>query len=209
MSKKLVCGVGIKDCNEPIARENGDGTLWKCPFYTKWSNVLLRVFDLSFQAKCPTYKGCTIDPLWLIFSNFRSWMQTQDWEGKEIDKDILVEGNKHYGPDTCCFVSRAVNTFLIDSAAIRGPYPLGVRRMGNKFHARCNNPFLGKLEHLGSYQTPDAAYKAWRSYKHALACLYANQESNPRIANALRTRFVNPPETTPPKQLVKEEDLQA
>ncbi len=69
-------------------------------------------------------------------------------------------------------------------------YPLGVRKMGNKFQARCNNPLLGKTEYLGNYLTPEAAHYAWRAYKHTLACMYADQEPNQRIANALRTRFL-------------------
>lgn len=63
---------------------------------------------------------------WRIASNFKSWMEQQDWEGKELDKDLLVYKNKVYSPETCVFVSKEVNNFLIKSSRNRGLYPIGV-----------------------------------------------------------------------------------
>jgi len=40
-------------------------------------------------------------------------MERQDWEGKHLDKDILIPGNKIYSPDRCIFVSSLIN-LLID-----------------------------------------------------------------------------------------------
>lgn len=33
-------------------------------------------------------------------------------EPVELDKDIKVKGNKVYGPDTCLYVPRTINTFF-------------------------------------------------------------------------------------------------
>ena len=94
--------------------------------------MLARCYSAKFQEHCPTYTGCTVAEDWLKFSNFKDWMEKQQWEGKQLDKDILFEGNKVYGPDTCVFVSPMVNTFTIDSGAARGKWLIGVLAQGNR-----------------------------------------------------------------------------
>ena len=120
-------------------------------------------------------------------------MLTQDWNGKALDKDILHPGNKVYGPDTCVFVQTELNNFLTDHGSDRGEYPIGVNwnKRAGKLHARCCNPFTGKRESLGLFSCPGAAHEAWRRRKHELACAYADQQEDPRIAQALRERFAH------------------
>lgn len=55
--------------------------------------------------------------------------------------------------------------------------------------ARCNNPFTLARECLGFFQDPDAAHEAWRARKHEHACVYADMQTDPRIAKALRARY--------------------
>jgi hypothetical protein len=139
----------------------------------------------------PTYVGCSVSPDWLRFSMFLAWMQRQDWQGKQLDKDILIPGNKIYSPDTCVFVPSALNMFLVDTGKTRGDWPLGVSetRRG-RFRATCRNPFTGKTEWLGQFNDPEEAHQSWRARKHQHALRYADQQTDPRIAQALRTRFL-------------------
>ena len=88
--------------------------------------MLERSYSEKFKEKHPTYKDVTCCEEWLTFSNFKSWMEQQDWEGKDLDKDLLVYQNKIYSPETCCFLSHKINTFLTTSAKIRGDQPIGV-----------------------------------------------------------------------------------
>ena len=118
-------------------------------------------------------------------------MEQQDWHGKCLDKDIIVPGSKLYSPETCAFVLQATNSFVLARDACRGEYPTGVylfKRTG-KYHARCNNPFTGKKEHLGLFSTPEEAHEAWRKRKHELAQLVAATESDLRIVEALKKRY--------------------
>ena len=190
-SKKLICGVGVNDLSRPV-RTKLNGKEVKCPFYTRWMAMLRRCYCPKFHLERPTYVGCSVTEEWLLFSNFERWMKTQDWEGKELDKDLLKAGNKLYSPDFCVFIPRELNSFTKDSGAIRGEYPLGVHLHKGKgrFKAQCRNPFTKRQEHLGLFDTPDEAHLAWRKRKHELALIYADQQTDPRVAEALRTRYL-------------------
>ncbi len=77
--------------------------------YCCWKDMLKRCYTKKHLQKCPTYKGCTVVPEWHNFQNFAKWFEDNHIEGYHLDKDIKVEGNKVYGPDTCMFVSHSTN----------------------------------------------------------------------------------------------------
>jgi hypothetical protein len=60
---------------------------------------------------------------------------------------------------------------------------------GGRFRSYCGNPFTGKVEHLGYFNNPEDAHEAWRQRKHELACRYADEQADERVAKALRERF--------------------
>lgn len=189
MNKKLrtsIHGVGINDADY-LVKSYGE----TCPVYNRWVQVLDRCYGIKKQANHPTYVGCTIDPEWLLFSNFKKWMESQDWHNKQIDKDILIPGNKHYSPDTCVFVDQLTNSFITEVKSDIGEWPTGVyfNKARKKFRASCRNPIDKTREHLGYFADPHEAYLAWRKRKHELACVLAEHQSDPRVAHALRTRY--------------------
>jgi hypothetical protein len=162
-----------------------------CPFRQKWRHMINRCKDESFLRRNPTYAGCSVCDEWLIFDNFKSWMQAQDWKGKQLDKDLLIEGNKVYSPQTCLLVSHSVNSFMTDHRAARGDYPIGVSLDcgGKRFRARCRNPFTKKQESLGSFFTPEDANRAWMAKKSEFAFKLADLQNDEKVANALRRRY--------------------
>jgi hypothetical protein len=107
---KKVYGVGINDADYKIYHQIkcGDGTrktLWVCPYYSTWCSMLERCYGRRSKDKRPTYAGVTICDEWLTFSNFKAWMEQQDWEGKYLDKDYMsvITGKKIYSPEnTLC-----------------------------------------------------------------------------------------------------------
>lgn len=195
-TRKLVHGVGVNDADYPVntyAVINGrHKRLWRCPIYRSWRDMLNRCYSAKWHDQFPTYTGCTVDPEWHSFMAFRAWMLSQDWEGKQLDKDILFPGNKVYGPDSCVFVSSQLNSFMIDCCAARGKWPIGVcwAERAGKFIALCRNPFTGKRGHLGYFTDPFEAHEAWRAKKHEYACRYADMQTDPRIAEALKSRYL-------------------
>lgn len=203
--RKLVYGVGINDADYVVKKFEQDYSarhisgrykqrlVWMCPFYQKWVSMLERCYSEKYQEKYPTYKGCTVLEEWKLFSNFRKWVVGQDWEGMQLDKDVLFVGNKVYREETCVFVTRQVNMFLVDSGKTRGEWPIGVcwDKKSKKFLSNCSNPFTGKREHLGHFDCPQEAHKAWLSKKLEHAYALAAIQTNPLVAIALIERYEN------------------
>lgn len=99
---------------------------------------------------------------WLSLSNFKAWMDTQEYyhpiEGKlQLDKDFLCVGNRVYCPECCCFVTRKVNSFLKSKPSFAEDLPLGVHRSKGKFTANCKDPFDRYSKHIGSFDTVESA----------------------------------------------------
>ena len=189
--RKPLCGVATNDADYYTQkRVNGKNVI--CHFYNIWSHMITRCYSETYQKKKPTYKSCTVCDDWLIFSNFRKWMDSQYWYMLCLDKDILVKGNKIYSPETCIFISKELNSFTTDSGSTRGNFPIGVHfhKKAGKFRANCNNPFTLKVESLGLFSCPNEAHKAWKARKHELACQWANIVGDERLKHALRNRYL-------------------
>lgn len=201
--KTLIFGVGINDADY-VTRTTKmvDGhqkTTWRCPFYQAWSNMLERSYCPKYKVRKPTYAKCEVAEEWLTFSTFRAWMIRQEWQEAQLDKDILLPGNKVYGPDFCVFISKKLNSFLVGLETSRSNRLPGThfQKSSGMFQAQCNNPFSGKQEHLGYFASEQESHEAWKRRKHELAQEYALLQSDYRITDALRMRFAPACEVQP------------
>lgn len=158
MRHPSVEGVGINDADYPVGRG-------KCPYYTVWISMIQRCYSARVQMKCPTYVGCTVAPVWHTFSKFKCWMEQQDWKGKELDKDLIIPGNKEYGPNACLFVTANINSLLNIQPKLRGDLPIGVGRHGARFKASVRKNM--KHTHIGVFDTVEEAAYAYREAKAA------------------------------------------
>jgi len=203
-AKKLLFGVGINDADYVVQKwkalgyENGvrkQRLVWICPFYRVWKDMLKRCYSAKFQECRTTYKGCSVSEDWWRFSNFRSWMEKQDFEGNQLDKDLLFEGNKVYSSETCVFVTSLVNSFTTDRGNDRGEWLIGVNwhKGAGKFVSQCSNSFTKKREHLGLFDCEEEAHQAWLNRKLELANLLAAEQTDERVAKALIERYTNYP----------------
>lgn len=184
---KLVHGVGINDADYQI-NVIVDGKKFTCPFYIKWRAMLERCYSPKCHIKHPTYIGCSVCQEWHYFMEFRKWMQTQNWENKQLDKDILIRDNQIYSPDTCIFIDQFTNSFLTDAGAIRGKYPLGVylHKQTGKFLAKC---FGGNSRHIGLFDTPEEAHSAYLKKKSKVIFNVALRQQDNRVFMALMNRY--------------------
>ena len=119
--KKVIYGVGINDTNNKNFQDNNA--------YKAWYRMIRRCYNTKIHNIHPTYKDCKVCDEWLTFSNFKQWFDNHYVEGWELDKDILVKGNKVYSPQTCCFVPQAINSLFTKCKAIRGKLPIGVLKI--------------------------------------------------------------------------------
>lgn len=194
---QLVAGVGVNDVDYNVRKWeviNGvQKIVWSCPFYIRWAEMLKRCYSDLLQKKFPTYIGCSVVEEWHRFSTFKAWMETHDWEGKHLDKDLLLKGNKIYGPNTCIFVDAKVNLFITEKSTNAGGWPVGVtfRKSSGKYMAYCWSVETRKSTYLGSFTTPEDAHKKWLDFKLQQAYDLANQQTDERVAKALIDRYKN------------------
>lgn len=164
-NKRLIYGVGVNDWD-------GDVTLngKSIREYELWSAMLKRCFSKDYKEQRPTYNGVTCCQEWLSMRSFIkdvSQMKGYDAEGWQLDKDILVKGNKLYSEETCCFVPLEINSLLVNGRNLRGEWPIGVsfHKRDRRFRAQVAT---GKeRKHLGYFNTAEEAFKAYKVAKEA------------------------------------------
>lgn len=155
--KSSLYGWGINDYDGVVSqRINGKKVI--DPYYSRWISVVQRGNDPKEKARKPSYADVYVSEKWRHFTDFRAWLDTQPyWKELYLDKDILVNNNKEYGPDTCCLVPLYLNMITINGGKQDGQYPTGVSVTPfKKFTARCGDV------RLGNYSTPQEAHKAWQ-----------------------------------------------
>lgn len=146
--------------------------------YRAWVMMLDRCYSDIAQNKRPTYKDCTVSENFKYFQFFLKWCNNQIGfgnEGWQLDKDILVKGNKIYSPETCCFVPPEINGLFIKSNNTRGNNPLGVsfQKSLKKFSSYIR--IKGKRHTIGYYNTPEEAFYAYKQAKEAYIKEVANK----------------------------------
>lgn len=186
-NSRLVHGVGIYDGNYTFL----DGKQYRP--YSMWSDMIRRCYSKteSDKNKNSSYLDCTVCEDWLTFSNFEQWVITQpDYLSKQLDKDLLVFGNKVYSPETCVLISKKLNTFLTDlrknNKEFIGshPYP-----KGNRARAYISNPITNQREYLGSFASEHEAHVAWKKRKLELGLELVALEQDTRLIEAITERY--------------------
>ena len=169
-----VYGLGIVGTKYQI-RVNG--TLTK--EYELWREMLKRCYSDTYQKKFPTYEGCKVSDNFLHYEYFYEWCQNQigfGIEGFELDKDLLIKGNKVYNESTCVFIPAEINSLLIKCTASRGEHLIGVcwHKRDKVFMATVSKN-KGKQEHLGSFKTEIEAFNAYKEAKEAKEAVIKEQ----------------------------------
>ena len=195
----LAYGVGILDIHPvtkhkefPIIEGKRQQILtWTCPYYKKWRSLLTRCYSKGANL---VYKDCYVCDEWLTFSNFKSWMETQNWKGRQLDKDLVVRGNKLYSPATCVFITSRVNTFLAISVASsrKGNQPLGVyyHKRDKKFIAKCGDGSKGNSHICGYFDDSFVAHRSYQQRRLEIITNFITDETDERVIKGL-TRIRN------------------
>ena len=163
-----VFGIGTTGL-ESIRDENGE----ILNSYNCWRGMLERCYSAKCQEKNPTYKDCCVCVEWLYYPNFKKWYDNNYYEinnkTSQLDKDILIKGNKIYSPATCIFVPNFINKLFIKRQNDRGELPIGVyySKRDKKYKAQLSVFKDGKSvrKGLGYFNTADEAFKAYKQAK--------------------------------------------
>lgn len=178
-----VYGVGLYEKGKYVSKRNGCPT--KC--YRAWQGIIERCHHPNRLEKHPTYADCKVVEEWLSFQVFAEWWHSQpfhDCEGYHLDKDLLVKGNKTYGPDFCRFVPSALNNLPTSCKASRGEHPIGVCRETNKGVFKAYIKIRGRNKHLGHFLEEKDAFNAYKVAKESYMKELA-EEYKSRIADDL------------------------
>ena len=190
---RLISGVGVNDATYPLHKTAVIGgkrkIAWRCPFYSKWVSMLQRCYSESQRPKNKGYINTTVCSEWLIFSNFKSWMEQQDWEDKELDKDLFGGNQDIYSPSTCYFIDKKVNIFMNTNQSRRGKYLLGVIKVSKKFVAYCS---VGGVQYrLGTFNSELEAHDAGFKEKLRFTVVFIDEYSlDVRVSEALVQKIV-------------------
>ena len=185
--KNLIYGKGYNDGSR-CAGAGRSGKLVKQ--YILWVNMLRRCFDEK-DILNPTYKGCTVSENFLNYSYFYDWCQNQigfDKDNWQLDKDLLLVGNKTYSETTCVFVPQEINKFFNAHGRAKGAEPLGIHvdSKTGKYKVQCN--VNGKRRYLGRFSSKHTAFSAYKDFKESLCkelALKWQHEIDPRVFEAM------------------------
>ena len=188
-----VYGVGVVGTKYP---SKVSGVITK--EYKLWAHMLERCYSDICQKKKPTYEGCEISDKLKSYEYFYEWCNKQigfGVKGFQLDKDLLIKGNKVYSEDSCVFIPKEINILLTKSTASRGEYLIGVswHKTHKAFVARVGKN-KGKPEWLGSFNTELEAFNAYKVAKEAFVKEQANKwrgKIDVRAYNALMNYEVN------------------
>ena len=169
-----VCGVGISGTKYP-SKINGVRT----KEYGLWVRMLERCYSDSFKKKNPTYIDCEVSDNFKSYEYFYEWCNKQigfGVEGWQLDKDLLIKGNKVYSEDFCIFIPKEINSLLVKSAASRGGHLIGVcwSKTHKAFKAQVSKN-KGKSEHLGYFNTELEAFNTYKQAKEEFIKEQANK----------------------------------
>ena len=166
---KLVHGIGVYRTGKYQSSD---------PSYKLWVSMIGRCTPGSIaQKKNTSYIGCSVHPDWIEFQTFAEWCHYQvgfDCEDYQLDKDILVTGNKVYGSATCRFVPSKINRLLTNNKRNKGLYPTGVSLdASGKYRAQIG--IANRVKYIGVFASVDEASIAYECAKRTEIRSMANK----------------------------------
>lgn len=159
--------------------------------YSCWNSMIQRCYSELHLIKRPRYKNCFVDERWGNFQNFaEDYLQMTGWDlDWQLDKDILIKGNKKYNKSTCCLVPSQINNLIRGHSKLSEELPIGVEFSVSKTHPyKARVSINGVQIDLNNFKTPELAFKAYKKFKEEeikrVADIYKDQ-LDPKAYEAL------------------------
>lgn len=135
--------------------------------YVIWRGMIQRCYSVV-EGRNHHYTECSVCDEWRDFQVFAKWYNDKNPEGKDLqlDKDILLEGNKHYSPEKCLLVTQQLNKKFKTSMQTNntsGFKGVSFEKKSNKWVARVT---IGnkKRHRVGLFESAEDANKARLEY---------------------------------------------
>ena len=174
---KIVCNVGF-------IGEGKFSRTYDKKIYNTWYSMIDRCYNpYVLNYKNPTYQNCIVDKRFHCLQDFGKWYEENYYTipGKImcLDKDILIKGNRRYGPDTCIFVPLEINSLVVKSYRGKNKLPLGVcyHKEHNKYMSSCSTLINGvkRVVTIGYYNNPNDAFEAYKEFKEKYIKMVADE----------------------------------
>ena len=147
--------------------------------YKVWSSMHYRAGNIE------GYLDVTISDDWYEFENFYNWYVVSYVEGWQLDKDILVQGNREYSPNTCLMVPAVINSLFTRSKSKHGYKGVFFDKRNNKYYAQMR--IDGKTKQYGSSSDPKVAHQYFIEIRRErISDLRNLYESNHKLHKALQ-----------------------
>jgi hypothetical protein len=171
---------------------------------TLWQSMLSRCNEeRQLTPDGVAYTGVTYSENFGNFEYFMNWCIGQvgftdkDSNGYsfELDKDIVLRGNKQYNENVCVFVPKGINFFFVTRGRRSSGLPVGVTRdrHSGKYIAQMKCKELG-TQYIGSFATPESAREAYKKFRKDAANSLADKwegKLDPRVIISLRNYVEN------------------
>lgn len=163
---------GVKDAFFPTIGGVGflGGKVEDKRSYHVWCEMIRRCYVQKEKNGRYQERGVEVCEEWHNYQNFYKFYEKFYKEDYHLDKDILIQGNKLYSPETCCFVPININSLFTYTQAKRGGLPCGVAynedrggRLGNYSAQVCQGK--KNIKWLGYYANTEDAFNVYKKEK--------------------------------------------
>lgn len=137
------------------------------PAYKCWIGMIYRCYHRKTRAY-PRYggRGVYVCDEWLNFQNFAKWHEENKPKSDgswQLDKDIKIDGNTVYSPDTCIFATHIENTEKAKAKTFKMKSPEGDIVEFYNMAKFCREHGLSKSHLHRVYTGGRPSHKGWRA----------------------------------------------
>ena len=142
-------------------------------YNSKAHSVWIAMLGRCYKTTDKAYKnygaiGVKVCEEWKCFANFQKWYNENIYEIENekvhLDKDILVDGNNIYSPETCIFVPQRINK-MFETKKSNLPRGVWQNKTKTKYCSTIRVYKNGKSEkvNLGTFDTIELAEKTYNN----------------------------------------------
>lgn len=152
-------GVGFLGTSRNVSRTSA----YKC-----WKHMIVRCYNENYHSCRETYTDCEVVKEWHNFTTFEKWFELNHIEGYHLDKDLLVQGNRLYSPETCCFIPAYINSLIVERCKSVDGCEIGVtkrRKKGSQEYNGLYNVTIGGtyLARTRNLEEANSLYKEFKA----------------------------------------------